>query len=263
MGQYKMIPNLSRSQTLVLQVWATTSLVMVGWIGQQAQVGAATFSVSATEAFSHWGREPDPIRGSNIDDWIVSASELHYIGNVHSGGTLHSGQSLVSNFTLSEDFSFTSRIQNLDTDDDRYGLIFGYQDHNNNYRFSWERLTGNGGIPEADSSRGLSLIREVGGVSTSLFNLPSTYWAQNTPYDVTVFRTGDEIGFEVQEAGGTVVASTLVTDTTFLSGEIGLWNSSQRTRYSNLEYTIDVPEPTAILASLGIVLGLICHRNKY
>ena len=250
--------NFFKSQTLVLQVLFTTGLVMVGWIGQQTQADAATFSVSAAEAFNNWGREPDPIRGSNTDDWIVSASELRCTGNAHSG------QSLVSDFTLSEDFSFTSRIQNRDTDDDRYGLIFGYQDPNNNYRFSWERRGGNGGIPEADNSRGLSLIREVGGASTSLFNLPSTYWVQNTPYDVTVFRLGDEIGFEVKEVGGTVVASTSITDTTFLSGEIGLWNTSQRTRYSNLEYTTDVPEPTAVLASLGLALGLLrrCQSCK-
>ncbi len=236
------------------QVQTVLATVAIGVFGTTLPAVAGTFNVSPTEAFDNWTREASPWRDSvNEDAWTVSGSQLQYTHNV--------GQSLISDFSLSGDFNFTSRIQSLDGDDDRFGLLFGYQDSQNNYRFSWEGDFTNGGVSEADGSRGLSLIREVNGTSASLFNLSSN-WLRNTPYDITVSRVDDAIGFEVKDLSGSIVASTSVVDTTFTEGKLGLWNTSQRTGYSNIEVDVgSVPEPTGLLAIAIVGVGLCLRRR--
>jgi len=224
------------------------STIAIGFICTLAgsiapELPAIAGTLSASDIVNDWVRFPDPRASSDFDAWTVFDSDtIRYTEN--------RGQTLASDFIVDGSFSFKSRIQNVG-DDDRYGLVFGFQDAANNYRLSWEGRFANGGFAEADGSRGLSLIREVGGITTSLFNLDTTVWQNNAAYDITVQRLGSDIGFSIEEVGNGIIASTTVTDTTFTSGRLGLWNSSQRTDYTMLTFT-PTPEPSALLGLLTL-----------
>ena len=225
---------------------------VTGLIGGPAH--GATINFTASDVVSNWLPYPDSLDGLNTWAWSVSGSAVYYGSN--------DGQALVSNFAQSNSFSFSTRIMANNSDDDRYGLTFGFQNSLNNYRFSWEGNFYNGGYAEADGSRGLSLIKEVGGVSTSLINLSSTFWQNGVSYDVTVYRSGNNIGMTVQQVGGGTVASWQGTDTTFMSGAVGLWNASQNTFYSNIALNTPVPLPGALLLFGPGLVGLAALRRR-
>src|SRR5581483_3577721 len=126
---------------------------------------------------------------------------LDYDNTTHAGSRPLDpdiGQGLVSDFTQSGDFTFSARVQSLYTDDDIFGLVFGYQDPNNHYRLSWD----GGGFEEADNHYGLHLIRELNGTATTLY-WPSSptglKWAPDVAYDITVGRAGDTISINIDQ----------------------------------------------------------------
>lgn len=226
------------------------TVVMTFALAHSAAGNAAP--ITASYALTHWLRAPSPMDGANVDAWTLSGSSIFYNDNT--------GQTLASDVVVGSDFSFSSDLR-ATSDDDRYGLVFGFQDAANNYRFSWECNCANGGYAEVTTpaTRGLNFIREVGGVSVNLFNAPTLFWHQNTTYDVTVFRRGATIGFDVEQVGGGSIASGTFTDTTFLAGRVGLWNSSQATTYSNIDLT--VPEP-GTFALLGVGMAACAAARK-
>lgn len=224
-------------------------------LGAAAPAQAQLFT--PTEMDTNWLRFSSPMGATNVDSWTPSGAFLDY--------TTNNGQTLASNFTVSGDYVFSTRIQPTGTDNDRLGLVFNFTDPANNYRFSWE----GGGF--ADSTlRGLNLIRESGGASTSLFTLASTFWAANTAYDVTITRTGSDIGLLVQRVSDSaIIANTTVSDATFASGRIGLWTDSQTTRFSAVTLAIPnaaAPEPgtLALLGGVGVIgsVGIVARRRK-
>jgi hypothetical protein len=173
-----------------LSITTRRLLSLVGAIIAATFMHMATVSaapISSTTIVNNWPRFPDPLGHISQDSWVDGGTFVDY--------TTNDGQTIASDSVVSGDFTFSSRItelydeQNARDDDDRYGLVFGFQNANNNYRFSWE----GGGRAEADLSRGLSLIREVSGTSVSLFNLSTTFWNLDVEYDVTVGRSGNSI----------------------------------------------------------------------
>lgn len=194
-------------------------LMLIAWVCIHAPVYAV--SISASSVISNWTRATSPVSGAT-DSWTTSGTAVYY--------TTNNGSSIISNFTASGDFDFSTRIWNSG-DNDRYGVVFGWQNVDNHYRMSWE-----GGGQADGTFRGLQLIREVNGVATALYT-SSGYWANATQYDVKVFRTGSNVGMYITRVSdGAVMANVSVADNNFTSGKVGLWNSSQVTYYDNLQY---------------------------
>ncbi len=198
--------------------------------------------ITSTEAVTNWSRQDSPIVDSNTDVWTDNSPFIDYIFN--------SGGSLISDFTQDTDFTFSADITNLDTDNDRYGIVFGWQDSQNHYRVSWER----GGLSD-NGFRGLNFLREVNNTVTNLFTT-NINWQLGEVYDVTAGRSGSSIFFNiVRESDSAIIASQSVVDTTFTTGNVGLFTRSQRTRFGDLDFSV-IPEPST-LTLLGIagVLG--------
>lgn len=208
-----------------------------------------------------WDRMANPMDGADADAWVVDSGDLLYASNT--------GQAIRPGMDLSGDFRFGARVRSSGTDDDRYGLMFGVLDADNNYRLSWEGNFSNGGYAEMDGSRGLSLIRELAGTSVSLINLPSAYFEPRTWYDAEVWRTGGDVGIKVARVSdGWVVVDQSVADTTFLHGYFGLWNASQDTRYNNVQLlqpdgSGSVPEPGPLAAAAAVsAAGALAWRRR-
>ena len=139
--------------------------------------------------------------------------------------------------------------------------MFGFSDVLNHYRLSWE----GGGYTEVHSApaTGLSLVREVNGVSTALYNL-NVLWAINASYDMTVGRSGNTVFFSVvRVSSNTTVAQGSFADTTFASGRVGIFADSQTSRFANLDLTT-TPEPSTSLllcAGVGVMRVLRVRRG--
>lgn len=190
------------------------------------------------------------------DTVTKSGTSVSVVGNRQS--------TVVSNFSQSGDFVFSGRMSAGPSDNDNMGVTFGFSDLSNHYRLGWEGGgfgdIGSGSLG-ASGANGLFLVVEQGGVGSVLFQNASLNWALNTDYDFTVSRTGNDISFTILQ-GLTVVESQTVTDTTFLSGQIGVYTESQAAEFSNLAHTdlsvVAVPEPNTLfvlgfaLAGLGI-----------
>ncbi len=213
-----------------------------------ALTSASAAPIAASDALATWVKTTSPY-GYNTNSWTTSGTNLYYSSNT--------GQSLVTPFSHSYDFAFSVRMWSGDTDNDRYGVLFGFSDYLNHYRLSWE----GGGYAEDGGYRGLQLIREVNGVAVVLDTLAS-YWAANVVYTFNVYRTGNTIGYSVVRVSDNVtIRSFSVVDTTIMSGQIGIFNDSQITYYSNMDLV--VPEPSSMLMALmGLVLLLSWRRNK-
>jgi len=178
-------------------------------------------TVTATDVVNNWTKGISPL-GTNTSSWTTSGSSVYYSSN--------SGSTAWSNFTLSGDFVFKVQIMG-NSDNDRYGILFG-NDASNNYRISWEA----GGLADT-SYRGLQFLSESGDAVTALANYNAYYWTSGVTYEMTIYRIGDIIGFRVARVSdGVELQHYYTTNTTFTSGKIGLWNQSQVTYYSNIEY---------------------------
>ncbi len=176
-------------------------------------------AIAASTIVNNWTRYASVVNGStNTNNWSVSGSTINYTSN--NGGTI------ASNYTVANDFSFSSDVKAITSDNDRYGVVFGFQDAENNYRISWE----GGGLAD-HGFRNLNFIKEVGGTATSLYTL-ATNWKLNEVHTLTVSRTGNNISMSVSG-----VASQTFTDTTFMTGRVGLFTLSQTTNFASVNLT--------------------------
>lgn len=219
-----------------------TSLIISGFTATAAPVD-----------ISLWTQENSP-NYSRSATWNVGSGN-NAVQNTNSNG------SLVSDFVESGDFSFFGTMTaTLDSfnDNDIMGLVFGWQDDANHYRLGWEQ----GGYNDsATNASGMWLVREVGGVSTVLFETEQ-FWDDLVEYDFVVGRSGNDISFELDGVSQTF------TDTSFMSGRVGFYTESQTANFSGLtsvpkppEELENVPAP-APLALLALGLGTIALRRK-
>jgi hypothetical protein len=249
------------------------AILCVLWVSAGDTRGAVV-EFSSTEIIDNWYRHPEPItETTNYWQWHDRTTYVQF-------GVTTEGGLLVHPDPVAGDFSFHVQIKGPRDGylgGGRLGVAFGYQDGDNNYRLSWERENVN--APENDGSRGLSLIREVDGVSTSLFNqeifweYPSIKWEPDIRYDITVSRAADSLSFVIARwlngADDGQVASATVSDSTFMWGYVGFWNQREMASYRDV--TLDsrspnvVPEPVSFIVwtIFGVILVRVgCSRAR-
>ncbi|NND36689.1 MAG: hypothetical protein HKN81_06075 [Gammaproteobacteria bacterium] len=140
-------------------------------------------------------------------------------------------------------------------DDDQIGLVFGYQDLEHLYLFQWKR---GGSIDCATTNvrRGMTIRRvdvqpatplteadlEWCGdtVNSTILAENDTRWFTDTIYDYSVTFLPTGFRFTLRD-GATVLADWVINDTTYTSGNVGFYNSSQAdSRYTMNQVTSDV-----------------------
>jgi hypothetical protein len=216
---------------------------------------------------SKWLHLAGPSSDRNTGIWVgLNAQTPKKNGN--------SSGSLVSDFELFGDFQFSGLFMptTIEYDDnDIVGVVFGWQDEQNHYRLGWSQTQ----RPNTDDDRaftditgktGLFLIREVAGVSQSLFNISDLFWDDNFTYSFNIGRSNNDLNFDF---GGTVFS---VMDSTFSSGRIGVYTESQTAVFSDLRASVPtppadtlqvVPEPGVVIMYLsGLIMLVAVSRHK-
>ncbi len=295
---------MSFSNTLK-QVSIAISSTLLGCIGLSEAAGA--FSLTPNTIVNTWSKLPEvkyncPVTYCSDFNWAAdnTRSKVPYdvltnfpqrIGQSSSRDTERYG-AIVSDFSSTGNFNFTGSLF-MPNDNDIVGLLWGYQDPNNHYRFSWgsgrvkrpgltdgpyerpDLLAGpNTGQP---GSRGLSIVKEVNGVSTFLATNIPLQWQRSTQYDYRVNRAGNNLLVSILQ-GQQTLFSTTIADTTFMSGKIGFNTAGVETFYGNTQFTgvtslasntlgslalssnvaaaAPVPEPGILLGLFGLSLVL-------
>ena len=217
--------------------------------------------ISTSDVIMDWTSDVSPIDGQDLGNWTISSGNIVGTGN-HVG-------SLTSDVIVNSDFSFS--VNSLARDDDTFGLVWGFQDLANHYRFSWAQDYGETGVRSSQGRHGVDgfkIIKEVGGISNLLFS-SNTEYAQNQTYDLRV--AGTVAGFTVQVedlSTPTLIFNESITDSTFVSGSVGIHDYFQQNGnvWSNfdLDTGTSVPEPSmvAIFASGMLLLGMRRRMSK-
>ena len=215
--------------------------------------------ISTSDVITNWTSDGSPVDGVVLGNWTTSSGDIVGTNN-HAG-------SLTSDVSANSDFSFS--VNSLARDNDTFGLVWGFQDLANHYRFSWAQDWGeNGTGGAAHGSGGFKVIKEVGGISNLLFS-SNTQYVQNQTYDLRV--AGTVAGFTVQVENlstSTLIFNESITDSTFVSGSVGIHDYFQQNGnvWSNfdLDTGTSVPEPSmvAIFASGMLLLGIRRRMSK-
>ena len=216
--------------------------------------------ISTSDVITNWTSDGSPVDSVVLGNWTTSS------GNI-VGTNNHAG-SLTSDVSANSDFSFS--VNSLARDNDTFGLVWGFQDLANHYRFSWAQDWGENGTGGAGHGvDGFKIIKEVGGISNVLFS-SNTEYVQNQTYDLRV--DGTVAGFTVQVENlstSTLIFSESITDTTFASGSVGiheLYQENGGNVWSNfdLDTSTSVPEPSmvAIFASGMLLIGIRRRMSK-
>ena len=217
--------------------------------------------ISTSDVITNWTSDGTPQGASALGNWTISSGNIVGTGN-HVG-------SLTSDVIVNSDFSFS--VNSLARDDDTFGLVWGFQDLANHYRFSWAQDYGETGVGSSQGGHGVDgfkIIKEVGGISNVLFS-SNTEYVQNQTYDLRV--AGTVAGFTVQVENlstSTLIFNESITDTTFASGSVGIHEIFQGNGnvWSNfdLDTSTSVPEPSmvAIFASGMLLIGIRRRMSK-
>lgn len=205
----------------------------------------------------------------DTSNWTSTAApadnQLYYQNYWTTGGTSASigrnaHTTLVSDFSLNGDFTYTGTMR-ATSDNDNMGVVFGWTDTSNHYRMGWE---GNGYWDGGSSTEnGFWLIVENGGTDTVLANVSNLYWSLNVTYDFSISRSGNDITYSIMQ-GLTTITSGTVTDSTFLSGNVGVYVESNYSQFSNLaaSETSAVPLPATLPLLLAGFGGLAALRRR-
>ncbi|MGK7932295.1 MAG: PEP-CTERM sorting domain-containing protein [Microcystaceae cyanobacterium] len=201
--------------------------------------------------------------------------------------------SLVSDFDLLGDFTFSGSFF-MPNDNDIVGLLFGYQDRDNHYRLSWGSSRAKRGfypdgnhLPQGPYERfdlsapevgvdeigsgGMILLKEENGTSTFFENTfdYNLRWQTDVLYDFSIRRISDDLFIDIAE-GENSVFSTMITDTTFMSGKVGFNTAGVEVFYGNIIaqenntqiLPTTVPEPLTILGSVSaLAFGTFFKRK--
>jgi len=223
-------------------------------------LAALATPISTSDVITNWTSDGSPVDGVVLGNWTTSSGNIVATNN-HAG-------SLTSDVSANSDFSFS--VNSLARDNDTFGLVWGFQDLANHYRFSWAQDWGENGTGGAGHGvDGFKIIKEVGGISNVLFS-SNTEYVQNQTYDLRV--DGTVAGFTVQVENlstSTLIFNESITDTTFASGSVGiheLYQENGGNVWSNfdLDTSTSVPEPSmvAIFASGMLLIGIRRRMSK-
>jgi hypothetical protein len=124
-------------------------------------------------------------------------------------------KNISGDFTLRVEANVASTAGTLDN----FAVIFGYQDSNNYYFFSSN---------ESNDTTTNGIFKVVAGVTTELVDASSTI-TSGTTYRITLMRVGN-----VLTAYRNDVLVATVTDSTYLSGKVGLGSKSSIVTFNNL-----------------------------
>lgn len=262
-------------------------------------IAALTLSFSAQSAqilidTTKWTESVSPSsdRLSN-ENWV----QLHDNAPKKQG---NSSGALISDFTLGGDFTFSGiftptfaynascQAENTCDDDDILGLVFGWQDANNHYRLGWSQGDGSNssGVKDVTGKTGLFLVKEENGRSNTIKNWDSSFWLEDVAYKFSISRVADSISLSVQgliqsirgiqgaivptnvaQSGTPQTIDYSVSDSTFVSGRVGIYTESQTAEFKSLAVNVPstavnvVAPATASLAILG-GLGLLVFRLR-
>jgi len=220
---------------------------------------------------------------TNLPERIGSSSSRDTAGDSEEYG------SLVSDFTSSGNFTFSGSLF-MPNDNDIAGLLWGYQDADNHYRLSWgSPRVKRGQFPDGSYDtgpyerpdlvvdpnnnnepgyKGLTIVKEVDGVSNILSSNTSLSWQRSIHYNYSVSRIGNDLSINLIQ-GEETLFSTIITDTSFMSGRIGFNTAGVEVFYGNTQFsdsslnTKPVPEPITLLGS-GLALGFgVLFKKEY
>ena len=245
---------------------ADTSLLDNGRIGFHVWSQPALFShtsftsgpfVTPPEIITNWVENPSPVTGVDEWDWELSGDGAAVTGQTAGGAD---AGAIVSDFVVPGDFSFQTLVRIDNLDNDTFGVVWGWQDPDNNYRLSFAGRDG-GTCPGIGEFGGLGIVEEIGGVRVFLPpSISGLCWKADTDYLIAVKRIGDDFMVRVEEET-TVLLDTIVVDadTSLLDdGRVGFYVQSQPALYS---CTTFVPEPSGPLL-LGFGLAWLRFLNE-
>lgn len=210
---------------------------------------------------SKWSQEGGPSNGRNTGTWIGLKGQTPEKKGNSSGA-------LVSDFYLQGDFTYSGYASPTSAefdDNDIIGLVFGWQDEQNHYRLGWTQNQRPGtdddqAYADITGRTGLFLIREVNGVSNTLFNIADLFWQDDFIYNFEVSRADSLLNIMFGDT------SFSYEDTAFVNGHVGIYTESQTARFGQLkvvvpdkvpEIAVNVAEPSAIVMFLSGLL-LLC-----
>ena len=215
--------------------------------------------ISSSDVFNNWTKGAGILENGTIGSWVLSGNSITGTGN-HRG-------SLISDVSLNTDFSFS--VNSLTRDDDTFGMIWGFQDTNNHYRFTWAKHWGESGVGTSSGGGfgiydGFKIIKEVNGISSLLYSSDTEY-VQNHNYDINVLGTSNGFELSVKNlTNNTDIFNQSIADTTFQSGKIGIHENYQNNgnAWSNFNVTTSVPEPASLAIFSLVIIGLASRRMK-
>lgn len=200
-----------------------------------------TAASAVTLDASAWINGDDPIKENQSGTSTTGEDYVH----IHGNGDL----AVLTDYTLATPFDFSGHAY-APSDDDIFGVLFGYVDGFNNYRISW---TG-GEDHDWEAGRkygGLMLVKEVDGKGETLWRDPDLMWLAGVEYNFWLHVEYDQVGFELRE-GSTVLADfTVAGDFAEVNGRAGVFTRSNPAKFYNLS-----DQPLAPLVATPLPGGL-------
>lgn len=234
--------------------------IVVGLCLLVASVGAEAGIINIDAA--NWLQVAGPSNDRNTGTWVgLQQQRPEKKGN--------SSGALVSDFLVNGDFSFSGFVTptSIDYDDnDIIGLVFGWQDAMNHYRLGWSQIQRPGtsddqAYADITGRRGLFLIREVDGLSQTLFNVADWFWQDDVRSNFEISRVSDLLNISW---GG---QSFSISDSTMTSGRVGIYTESQTAVFGQLNVTVPTPNSTVPVSepALGAFMSglmLLCVARR-
>lgn len=220
-------------------------------------VGFGGVAQAATLDTSSWTGALSPSYGFDNGSWSTGGTSAS-IGRKYSA--------LISDYGTDGDFSFSGQMTQTSSNvkgDGNMGVVFGWTDASNHYRMGWSAEVG---LPDGDAGSsnqfGFWLIKEIGGIDTVLVNNITLEFSVNTPYDFSIERDGDNILYSLFE-GNTELQSGVITDTTYMTGKVGVYAERNASRFSDLELApIPLPGTLPLLAGGLVLAGALGRRRR-